>query len=94
MISLMGIFGVGFSLLSDFLHKSIVPTDHFQKSLPRLPIPELEKTCSRYLDTQKAFLSDEKFQQTKLYTEMFEKEIGKGRYCIYIHTHIHTAVVS
>lgn len=32
-----------------YLEKSILPTMKFQKSLPRLPIPKLEKTIERYL---------------------------------------------
>uniref|UniRef100_A0A452IUI2 Uncharacterized protein n=1 Tax=Gopherus agassizii TaxID=38772 RepID=A0A452IUI2_9SAUR len=36
-----------------YLHRSIVPTMHFQKSLPRLPIPRLEDTVRRYLNAQK-----------------------------------------
>ncbi|KAI6232816.1 Carnitine O-palmitoyltransferase 2, mitochondrial [Aphelenchoides fujianensis] len=32
-----------------FLHRSAIPTYHFQKSLRRLPIPKLEDTCARYV---------------------------------------------
>ncbi|XP_074661867.1 carnitine O-palmitoyltransferase 2, mitochondrial-like isoform X2 [Tubulanus polymorphus] len=32
----------------ELLHRSSIPTDHFQRSLPRLPIPKLHDTCSRY----------------------------------------------
>ena len=41
-----------------FLHKSPVHTLKFQKSLPRLPIPKLEDTCKRYLESQKAITDD------------------------------------
>lgn len=50
-----------------FLERSKVPTLHFQKSLPRLPIPELSKTCQRYLAAQTPILSaDELAETTKL----------------------------
>jgi carnitine O-palmitoyltransferase 2 len=47
------------------LQKSPVKTDYFQRSLPRLPIPKLDKTCERYLATQKALLNDEEFKATE-----------------------------
>lgn len=47
------------------LQKSPVKTDYFQKSLPRLPIPKLDKTCERYLATQKALLDDQEFKTTE-----------------------------
>ena len=40
------------------LHKSPVHTLKFQKSLPRLPIPKLDATCRRYLESQKAITDD------------------------------------
>ena len=41
-----------------YLHKSPVHTLIFQKSLPRLPIPKLDATCKRYLESQKAITDD------------------------------------
>ena len=41
-----------------YLHKSPVHTLKFQKSLPRLPIPKLDATCRRYLESQKAITDD------------------------------------
>ena len=41
-----------------FLHKSPVHTLKFQRSLPRLPIPKLEDTCKRYLESQRAITDD------------------------------------
>ena len=38
-----------FSQLRDYVHETIIPTFHFQKSLPRLPIPKLEDSLARYL---------------------------------------------
>ncbi|CAK9296202.1 unnamed protein product [Gordionus sp. m RMFG-2023] len=40
----------------EYLADSVIPTNHFQASLPRLPIPKLEDTCFRYLNSQKALL--------------------------------------
>uniref|UniRef100_A0A3B3UMF7 Carnitine palmitoyltransferase 2 n=1 Tax=Poecilia latipinna TaxID=48699 RepID=A0A3B3UMF7_9TELE len=33
----------------EYLHQSVVPSMHYQKSLPRLPVPKLEDTIRRYL---------------------------------------------
>ncbi|XP_020368798.2 carnitine O-palmitoyltransferase 2, mitochondrial [Rhincodon typus] len=61
----------------DYLHKSIVPTDHFQKSLPRLPIPKLQDTMQRYLTAQKPLLDNDQYRRTEQLAEDFEKGIGK-----------------
>lgn len=61
----------------DFLHHSIVPTDHFQQSLPRLPVPDLDKTCERYLASQEVLLSADEFAKTKSLTEKFKTTDGK-----------------
>ncbi|XP_023227745.1 carnitine O-palmitoyltransferase 2, mitochondrial-like [Centruroides sculpturatus] len=60
-----------------FLQQSIVPTMHFQASLPRLPIPELEKTCERYLNAVKPITSEEEFKRTQGIVESFKNNIGK-----------------
>ncbi|CAF96029.1 unnamed protein product, partial [Tetraodon nigroviridis] len=36
-----------------YLQRSLVPTMHYQKSLPRLPIPKLEDTMKRFLAAQR-----------------------------------------
>ena len=48
-----------------YWQRSKVPTMHFQKSLPRLPIPELSKTCERYLKAQRPLLDDTSFKKTE-----------------------------
>ncbi|XP_070558107.1 carnitine O-palmitoyltransferase 2, mitochondrial-like [Ptychodera flava] len=59
----------------DFLPASVVPTMHFQPSLPRLPIPKLEDTCDRYLKSQRPVLDDENFSKTsKLVSDFLEGE--------------------
>uniref|UniRef100_A0A3P9PDT5 Carnitine palmitoyltransferase 2 n=1 Tax=Poecilia reticulata TaxID=8081 RepID=A0A3P9PDT5_POERE len=40
---------------ADYLHESVVPSMHYQKSLPRLPVPKLEDTIRRYLAIINAF---------------------------------------
>lgn len=62
---------------SQYLHRSIVPTMHFQKSLPRLPIPKLEDTVRRYLNAQKPLLDDDQFRKTEELGRSFEHGIGR-----------------
>uniref|UniRef100_A0A3P8ULQ6 Carnitine O-palmitoyltransferase 2, mitochondrial n=1 Tax=Cynoglossus semilaevis TaxID=244447 RepID=A0A3P8ULQ6_CYNSE len=52
-------------LYSEYLHRSVVPTMHFQKSLPRLPVPKLEVTMMRYLAAQRPLLDDEQYRYLK-----------------------------
>ena len=54
-----------------FLQRSLVPTDVFQKSLPHLPIPKLEDTCHRYLASQKPLLSTESYETTEKLVKAF-----------------------
>lgn len=51
-----------------YIQKSRVPTMHFQKSLPRLPIPELAKTGERYLNAIKPLLNKEQLVETERLT--------------------------
>jgi carnitine O-palmitoyltransferase 2 len=48
-----------------FLQRSNMPTYYFQKSLPRLPIPKVEKTLERYLAAQRPILNDEEYKVTE-----------------------------
>lgn len=50
---------------------------HFQKSLPRLPVPELKLTCARYLEAQQPLLSKTDYLITKEIVEKFEQNDGK-----------------
>ncbi|OAF71990.1 hypothetical protein A3Q56_00248 [Intoshia linei] len=49
---------------TEFIHKAVIPTYHFQKSLPLLPLPKLEDTCKRYLKSLKPLLSNEIYEKT------------------------------
>lgn len=56
----------------DYMQWSDIPTMHFQKSLFRLPIPKLEKTCERYLKSMKALLTPEEYEETVTVVEKFK----------------------
>lgn len=60
-----------------FIQKSKIPTMHFQKSLPRLPIPTLELTCQRYLAAQKPLLIEEAYRKTQSNVEQFMNTSSK-----------------
>ncbi|XP_045164970.2 carnitine O-palmitoyltransferase 2, mitochondrial-like isoform X2 [Mercenaria mercenaria] len=62
---------------NDYIHESIVPSDHFQKSLPRLPIPKLEQTCERYLASQAVLQTEQEHASTKQLVDEFLKGEGK-----------------
>ena len=61
----------------EYLHQSKLPTDHFQKSLLRLPIPKLEETCSRYLASQRPLLSEAEHKHTEAIVNEFRDGVGK-----------------
>lgn len=50
-----------------------MPTYYFQKSLPRLPIPKVEKTLERYLAAQRPILNDEEYKVTEDACKKFMK---------------------
>ncbi|CAE1255869.1 CPT2 [Acanthosepion pharaonis] len=60
----------------DYLKRSKIPTYHFQKSLPRLPIPKLEDTCQRYLLSQKALLDETQYKSTEAAVKSFQEKEG------------------
>ncbi|XP_029904807.1 carnitine O-palmitoyltransferase 2, mitochondrial [Myripristis murdjan] len=62
---------------AEYLHQSIVPSMHYQKSLPRLPIPKLEDTIKRYLAAQRPLLDDDQFRSTEKLTQDFQSGVGK-----------------
>ncbi|CAL1275003.1 unnamed protein product [Larinioides sclopetarius] len=59
-----------------FLQRSIVPTNHFQDSLPRLPVPELDKTCEKYITALQPFINSEQLKKTQQIVDAFKK--GEG----------------
>uniref|UniRef100_A0A1B0CL54 Choline/carnitine acyltransferase domain-containing protein n=2 Tax=Lutzomyia longipalpis TaxID=7200 RepID=A0A1B0CL54_LUTLO len=60
-----------------FLHRSKIPMLHFQKSLPRLPIPELQNTCRKYLAALSPLLTAEAHARTAGIVKDFEGGIGR-----------------
>ncbi|XP_047986179.1 carnitine O-palmitoyltransferase 2, mitochondrial [Leguminivora glycinivorella] len=61
-----------------YLQRSKVPTMHFQKSLPRLPIPGLNKSTERYLKALRPLLSDDQFSAATSRTKNFVNNEGKS----------------
>uniref|UniRef100_A0A3Q3X9Y3 Choline/carnitine acyltransferase domain-containing protein n=1 Tax=Mola mola TaxID=94237 RepID=A0A3Q3X9Y3_MOLML len=61
----------------EYLQQSIVPTMHYQKSLPRLPIPKLEDTIRRYLAAQRPLLDDDQFRTTEKIAKDFLSGVGR-----------------
>jgi carnitine O-palmitoyltransferase 2 len=61
-----------------FIHKSILPTYHFQKSLRRLPIPKLELTAQRYLAAVEAVCSEKQIAEAKTTVDELLKGQGPG----------------
>lgn len=57
-----------------YLHKSNMPMLYFQKSLPRLPIPKVEKTLERYLAAQRPLLNDDEYKHTEDACKGFMKQ--------------------
>jgi carnitine O-palmitoyltransferase 1, liver isoform len=49
----------------------------FQSSLPRLPLPSVHDTMTRYLRSVRPLLDDEAYERVKRESEDFEKGIGK-----------------
>ncbi|RVE42779.1 hypothetical protein evm_012563 [Chilo suppressalis] len=60
-----------------YIQRSKVPTMHFQKSLPRLPVPELQKTGERYLNALKPILSKGQFAEAEGRTKDYVESSGK-----------------
>lgn len=60
-----------------YLQRSKVPTMHFQKSLPRLPVPDLAKTGDRYMKTLRPLLSEAQHAEASQRTNKFVNGAGK-----------------
>jgi carnitine O-acetyltransferase len=52
---------------------NVGPMLAFQRSLPRLPVPTIESTTSKYLETVKPHLTPEAFTRTKIAVEEFAR---------------------
>ncbi|KCV72970.1 hypothetical protein H696_00523 [Fonticula alba] len=61
----------------DYIHpKSPLPTMHYQASLLRLPIPKLENTVQRYLNSVTPLLTPEQLSSTKIAVVDFFRGVG------------------
>lgn len=61
-----------------YLQTSKIPTNKFQRSLPRLKIPKLEKTCQRYIAAlEPIFQNDPRYNSAIAKAKQFEQ--GPGR---------------
>lgn len=61
---------------TEYLHNSVIPTRHFQDSLPRLPIPELDATLDKYLYFVKPVVDESTYEEAVKHVESFRK--GEG----------------
>lgn len=59
-----------------YLQESKLPTLYFQRSLPRLPIPLLEKSCERFLAAVQPILSADEHRRTQQVVEEFRHGVG------------------
>ncbi|XP_068579712.1 carnitine O-palmitoyltransferase 1, liver isoform isoform X1 [Cebidichthys violaceus] len=48
----------------------------FQNSLPRLPVPTIKDTCTRYLESVRPLMEDERYERMEGLTKDFEKNLG------------------
>ena len=65
-----------FSSLHGYVQDTIIPTYHFQKSLPRLPIPKLEDSLSRYLSAVEPIVTSQELAQTQRAVLEFQNGVG------------------
>ncbi|XP_046399953.1 carnitine O-palmitoyltransferase 2, mitochondrial-like [Ischnura elegans] len=61
-----------------YLHKSKIPTLHFQHALARLPIPELKDTAKRYLRALKPIMCPKEYECTEECVTQFVSSAGDG----------------
>ncbi|XP_030372411.1 carnitine O-palmitoyltransferase 2, mitochondrial [Scaptodrosophila lebanonensis] len=59
-----------------YLQRSKLPTMYFQRSLPRLPVPLLEKTCERFLTAVQPILTSTEHSATQQVVEEFRQGVG------------------
>lgn len=59
-----------------YMQRSKLPTMHFQKSLPRLPVPELNDTRDRYLNALKPLLTSDQYTEAIKRTDNFVSKEG------------------
>ncbi|OXB84701.1 UNVERIFIED_CONTAM: hypothetical protein H355_001178, partial [Colinus virginianus] len=65
------------SMEKQVLESSEERTFQYQDSLPPLPVPPLDESLSKYLDSVKPFLNQEEYQRTEEIVKKFENGIGR-----------------
>ncbi|CCD13768.1 unnamed protein product, partial [Trypanosoma congolense IL3000] len=58
------------------LHPCVIPTRHLQRSLFRLPVPQLKTTCRHYLDAVRPLVSPKQYSATMKIVEGFQAREG------------------
>ena len=66
-----------FATKGGYLAETEIPTYHYQDSLPKIPIPPLEKTIDRYLASAAPLVGDEQLKVTTRIAEEFREGRGK-----------------
>ena len=61
----------------------MLPSDYFQRSLPRLSIPKLEDTKQRYLKAQSVLLNPDEYKYTEDVVNKFVQGRGQGIFSIF-----------
>ena len=61
---------------SDLLHKSALPSMHFQSCLPRLPVPELDETLDKHLVALQPIVTPAQFADAEAAVADFRKGAG------------------
>ncbi|KAL8569449.1 hypothetical protein ACOMHN_054164 [Nucella lapillus] len=61
----------------DYLQQSSVPSYHFQRSLPRLPVPRLNQTCQRFLQSLLPLVTPQQHAETAQVVASFQENEGK-----------------
>ena len=56
-----------------YLENSIVPTMYYQESLPRMPIPDLDVTLSRYLRSLEPIVTPKELDDATKAVETFQQ---------------------
>ena len=49
----------------------------YQSSLPSLPVPTLQETCGKYLESLKPLVSSEQYANSELIVSLFERGVGR-----------------
>uniref|UniRef100_T1KDF2 Choline/carnitine acyltransferase domain-containing protein n=1 Tax=Tetranychus urticae TaxID=32264 RepID=T1KDF2_TETUR len=82
----------------NYLEKSSLATNFFEKSLPSLPIPKLEETCQRYLEALEPLIEEkDKYESTVKLVNTFKTGIGQTLHKELVHNdklNRHTSYIS